>query len=148
MEYFKGLKEKDRQHQRRRIKKLSDKWVRPIGLGWFKIDIRYYDSMVGESKTGAAGDCAMEITVNWQYLDATLRVNLDVTSDLSDEELEEAFVHELMHIYVHEMREWQNEDEESTKLSHEERVVTQLARAMIWAVKNVKHEKKAPRKSP
>lgn len=127
-----GLHGKEREDQKRRVQKLHKKWVRPIGLAWWNIQIVFYDLATGDESTDST-DVAMACEVDWRYMMATIRVNLDCIETMSDDKLEKTFVHELMHIFLGELRGDTKEDHD-----HEERVATQLASSFIWAVKNVK----------
>jgi len=111
----------------RLFSELVRKWVQKTWLGWWKIDIRYfsnkeYAKVRGYSKKHARNSVAT-CRVNWGYLEAFIDVNSSAIKNMNDEELEYAVVHELMHIFLNEMRE--------KGIEHEERVATLLARSFI-----------------
>lgn len=129
--YFKGITDKQKEDQKIRIKKLVDRWIRPIGLGWWKIDFDYNETITDgtlEDNFALFATC----DVKWEYNTALISVNLSQIMCIDDEALELTFVHELMHIFLAEMRDIQKDQK------HEERVATNLAQAFIWAVNNVK----------
>lgn len=64
-------------------------------------------------------DAMASTRVDWQYRRATITWNMEAVARQSDEELEQVFVHEVMHIHLNEMRE--------EGLAHEERVASTLA---------------------
>ena len=126
------LNDKDWDKQKKRVKKVVDKWLKPIGLGWWIVHLKY-DT---ENK-----DCDEEVAncrVNWPYKEATITFNLSVIENLDDERLNYTVLHEFMHIFVREMRDMGTHEEFSDAIKHEERVCTDLANAMMWAVDNVK----------
>lgn len=117
--------------QKQRIMAIAEQWVRPLGLGYWRVDLGYdrdgsdfADTMqtVGAFESGAAARCFPD----WRYCIATVVFNMPRIAHLDDEELEGIVVHELMHIFLHEMR------ERSGALGHEERVATSLAKGFIW----------------
>lgn len=133
------MKKKVFKAQRSRLQKLAERWIKPVGLSWWRINLNY--DRTGESfkdaehnepgfHSGAAARCFPD----WRYAEATIIFNMPELVHLSDEKLEYVFVHELMHIFLAEMREGAN----STKqLPHEERVATTLAKAFIWHKENL-----------
>lgn len=109
--------------------KLARKWREKTWLGWWNIDIHFlsnkaYAKTEGYSKKHARHSAATCWT-NWQYLDATITVNTSVIKNMNDEEIEYCVLHELMHIFLNEMRE--------KGIEHEERCATILARSFILA---------------
>lgn len=68
------------------------------------------------------------VKVRWEYCRATITVDLSEVAEADDAYLEQCVVHEMCHIAVAEMREWQDA---SNALMHEERTVTQLAWAFL-----------------
>jgi len=119
--------------QRARLKVLIDRWIYALGLGWWRITNSY--DRTGEDfadaaqvdhgfHTGVAARCYPE----WRYLMATIVWNMPEVERMDDETLEIAFVHELMHIFLHELH---SDDEDH--LAHEERVASMLSKAFIWA---------------
>jgi len=114
--------------KRKKIKKYLKKWITPLGLGWWKIDIFYIDdpaTILNEFKTGD-GEGIVRATVKpqWEYGVASINFNLPAFNNLDDDEIERVVIHELVHILVNEMRE--------SEMHHEERVVTGLTKAFMW----------------
>lgn len=120
--------------QRARLQDLAERWCNNIGLGWWRITNSYdrtgedfHDSVsvVGGFRTGTVARCFPE----WRYGIATIVWNMPEVETQDDEQLELVFVHELMHIFLHELR----GDEDGDHLDHEERVASTLAKGFIWA---------------
>lgn len=59
---------------------------------------------------------------DWRYKRADIHWTRGVVSEMTDDELAEAFVHELVHVMVNEI---------GTSDDHEERVCTEIARAFM-----------------
>ena len=124
------------QVQKTRVLALIEKWVKPIGLGWWHITFKYVrDSfLVSPEDHEANWQCVMKCNAKWQYLDAAISISMPAIVDLDDDDLEKYFIHELCHIPVNELRQV-NEDD---CLMHEERVVTTLANAFVWLAESLK----------
>lgn len=120
--------------QRKRLSVLADKWITPLGLKWWKIDLVYAREPLDSSKPGFY--CQAKTSVAWEYLDAKITFAMAEIADVSDDKLEEIFVHECCHILVNEMRMWAPEEVSKEKMDeaikHEERVVCGLASAFLW----------------
>lgn len=110
------------------LKTLFGQWIDRLGLAWWEITVNYYSDPAeivrrfhqDEDRTVAAITLA-----DWQYGIATIDVNLTAFDGMSPEAVEKIVIHELCHILVNEMREGE--------LHHEERVVTGLTKAFLWA---------------
>ena len=116
------------EEQKLRVQALSEKWLGPLGLKWWRIDFEYvrdgaemWDPARDEIERG---DSCAQARVRWEYGLATLKFNLPSVKEEDDDHLEHIFVHELMHIFLNEMRE--------DGIIHEEHVATTLAKAFIW----------------
>jgi hypothetical protein len=117
------------ERQKARIQALADRWIRPVGLGWWSIDIDYERGPLEvndklEPKTIGA------TSVDWRYAHACITFNLSNVRDQSDADLERCFVHELMHVFLNEMR-WARADD-ADHIDHEERVASTLTKAFLW----------------
>ena len=115
--------------QRRRIQRLEKRWAPLLGLRWWSIDYLYYDKRKHYAK---ATDCdgqtsAAQCFADWRYSTATISFNLPIWAALSDDKAEWVFVHELMNIFVNELR-----PHRDGCTDHEERVCTWLAQAFLW----------------
>jgi len=92
-----------------------------MGLSDWKIDVSYHTYL----HTGPSGNNTIAVTnVHWQYMDACIQINLAVSQDQTEKDIEKVVIHELMHVVVNEMRE--------DDIKHEEKVVTMLSNIMWW----------------
>lgn len=135
---------------RRRIRKLIAWWGDELGLRWwimhFNFD-RSGESFSERENSNARGGVAAITHVNWQYGEASISFNMPLCLEVDDDELERYVVHEMMHVLVNEMREWQTDDPTHAIL-HEERVVSNLASAVRWVRdRAVKETEKAARRA-
>ncbi len=112
------------------IEKYLEKWIQPLGLKWWKIDMIYYDDPgeIVREFTSQEGNFLVlaKCFSKWQYMNATIYINLPGWVELDEQEVEEYLLHELCHILVNEMRE--------DDILHEERVVSTLQRAFMWVI--------------
>lgn len=109
----------------KRIRKIIDKWLKPLGLLWWHIEINYcLDRRDFQKPNGY--ETAARATTRWSYMRAEIDLNLECLAEQTDKHLEETLVHEFMHILINEMR------EDDPDLKHEERVCEQLAHAFLW----------------
>jgi len=113
----------DRDAQIARIQALADKWLKPLGLLWWRrITFGYSED---RRDFGVDSDEAVMIThPSWEYMEAVIDVNLLYVAELDDPELEYDFVHELVHILLAEIT--------NRKRGSVERVVTNVASAFLW----------------
>lgn len=109
--------------QKKRIEELAGKWLAPLHLD--KWDVKFVLRYDAEEYLDDV-KVAMSVHCQWQYMVAEVYVNLEEIIPLSDKELEEAFLHEMGHVFLNEMREWSKKN-----VRHEERVATHLARAFL-----------------
>lgn len=121
--------------QKRRVQRLADKWIQPLGLGWWRIDLLYSTEVDRSGMTtyqpadiGGTYETVFAVGTDHNYMIARITAILPVIAQIEDERLEEYFVHELMHIFLRPMRTKQCAGEE-------EQVATRLARAFLW-IKN------------
>lgn len=111
--------------QTKQVKKLIRKyftyWVHWTGLGYWSIKA-VMSSEINERPNDSylAGYCDVE----WKYLTACITFYPKAMRHLTEEEIEVAVIHELMHVMVNETREG--------GMEHEERVCTQLQKAFSW----------------
>lgn len=112
--------------QKRRILALCQKWVSPIGLGWWDIEFGYERANF-EVDGNPSHDAVAKCTANWRYGHAYIGFNMPRVQEQTDERLERCFVHELMHIFLNETRE-----SDDDWLDHEERVASTLTKAFLW----------------
>lgn len=116
------------QAQKDRVKALIERWVKPIGLGWWRIDFNWSrERKEPADDSPSATRCVMECHALWKYRKATITCYVPAVEEIEDDEyLEWIFIHELMHIFVNEIREPED------WMSHEERVCSELASAFQW----------------
>jgi len=117
------MKKKAFKRTRRHIQSLLDTWLTQLGLKWWSIEVRYYDSEKGFRKADGRA-VAMRVTSDWRYMSLCIDVNTPACARQTDDDLERIVVHELSHALVNEMREG--------GIDHEERVVTTLTKAFMW----------------
>lgn len=122
--------------QRKRLLALQDKWIPALGLRWWHTTFVYSRQPL-KSEAAEGRTCLAQTLVDWEYLNATITFDMQAIVDESDDDLEKTFVHECMHIFVHEMRMWAGPEvtyeKKEEAMKHEERVVTQLTNAVIWS---------------
>ena len=107
---------------RKQIKKLCKKyyewWSQWLGLRWWRTSLIFVETWNSDMDAIAICDC------KWQYMEAVVTVNLNMIADCNEEEIERVIVHELMHVFLNEMRE--------SGIKHEERVAETLCKAFMW----------------
>lgn len=118
------------QAQKARVQAMLDKWVNTTGLGWWRMTYVWVRDPAVAGENGASSkDTGAVCSVSWQYLCATITFYLPTLADEDDDHLEWIIVHELMHVFLREMR-WTNDDGDN--IDHEERVATMLAHGFLW----------------
>lgn len=115
--------------QKKRVRKLIEKWHAALGLRWWRIDYNFYRECLPDHPEAVA-----LCTVHWEYKEADIDFCLPKCAELADDRLEYMYVHECCHVLVAEMREWAGDGDRScpVRQRHEERVVTDLASAFLW----------------
>jgi hypothetical protein len=110
------------------VKQMFVKWTKFLGLRWWDITVAYYsdpEEIVNRFTRPDRDVRVVAVTwTDWKYGQAKIDINIPVIVSLSDRDIESAVVHELVHVLVNEMRE--------CEIHHEERVVTQLTKAILW----------------
>lgn len=112
--------------ERKRIRAIAKRWYNVLALYEWDLSTKFVDGSLivdGALNHDAAG-CA---SVDWEYRQATLQFNVQQTARMTDSELENVYVHEIMHVLLHEMRE--------DGIKHEERTASTLAFAFMRARK-------------
>ncbi len=113
---------------RARLRKLAEKWIGPLGLKWWTIENQFCDDETAFEKPN--GDrVLMRVQADWRYRTASISINVPLLAELTDEQLEHDYLHELMHIFLSEMRMTRAEADAS---DHEERTAQALADAFLW----------------
>src|SRR4051812_12590110 len=109
--------------EKRRFKKVADKWKTTLGLGAHKLSI-IYDRHTKEEARDVAVDCSN----SWQYRLISLTVYTPVTQENDEEELEHIVVHELAHSLIAPLA--QNRDDDTDQLH--EFATECVAQAILW----------------
>lgn len=128
------------ERQKARVDALAKQWLSALGLDYWDITLEFYRGRLPSEGEDDGADPLARCKVKWQYLYATISWDLEAVAEESDGELERIFVHECMHVFLHELRhstdDW---------LDHEERVAQMLAKAFVW-VRNQERESAPPPK--
>ena len=112
-----------------RVFAIAKQWQEALGLCWWDIDYawsrEHLPTRKGDDDDGYS--VIASTVARWQYGDATITVCLPLMAEKTDDEIAHIMVHEFLHIMVNETRgdalDW---------LDHEERVCTQLTKAVFW----------------
>lgn len=118
------MTDKEYREQKRRVQKVWDRWYTPLGMNWWRIDCNWEREREEDSwHTIGKTYC------NWEYRTANITFYLPACVDLNDDKLEEAIVHEFVHVLampIHDCR-----DDQAREIT--EHTVTTIARSLIWA---------------
>ena len=101
--------------------RLAREWIGRTWLGWWRIDVVFLSGK--EYRKRMKGHSVAFCATQWQYMEATVYVNSAVLKGIEKDRIEYVVVHELMHVFLNEMRE--------KGIEHEERVATFLARSFM-----------------
>lgn len=124
----------------RRIRKIEKRWITPCGLRmWRKVDFVYHRDTAEMASAGGIDLSEHQrrvvgrASVDWDYREATIDLNVGKMFYMSDSEIDYTIRHEICHLLVNEMREWASFSKDSEAcLRHEERVVSDLASILHW----------------
>lgn len=111
------------QTEKERLESMAEKWLKPLGLLWWRLHI-VYSREPKKSEVHNGAYVAGQAHVDWMYLEATITFYVPEFLGVSDIDTERILVHECMHVLINEMRE--------EGINHEERVCTMLASAFEW----------------
>lgn len=118
--------------QRDRILALHARWEYALGLRWWTVTHMYdregIDFAPAETDGGYRWQTAATCYPHWQYRTVEVKWNMPLVVACEDAELEYIYVHEMMHVLLHEMR---PEEGTADERAHEERVASTLARLFI-----------------
>jgi hypothetical protein len=129
--------------KRKFIRKTFEKWIYRFGLRWWDVHVVFIDEPDDIIKTFGGPDENLVLAsthVDWRYSLAFVDVNLPALMKLSEDAIERVVVHELCHVLINEMRE--------RAVHHEERVATQLTKAIFWTVDDVEKQYKKKEVKP
>ena len=118
------------------IKGIKDKQYGPARFGWWRTDFLYSRERKPEADVVAASTKS-----DFKYSHATIIFYFPCLINMSDEELEHTFVHELCHITASTYPNFQDNDDAVARF---ERTVDDFAKQMIWAAKHVKPARPKP----
>lgn len=132
------MTDKEYNQVRGRIRKLITKWYRPGGWGWWRTDFVY-----SNERQPGNDDVGAQTMADFKYSHATITFYMPVLWQLSDEELEHTFVHELCHLTG---ATYPNFEDNSDAHARFERTIDDFAKHIIWASEHVKPTTNYPKK--
>ena len=103
------------------IRKKLRWWVRWTGLGYWRVNTVWKE--VIQMDHGGYNTAALCVC-DWRYQEATITFGMEKIRQIKRSDIEQLIVHELMHVFLNEMR--------AEGIEHEERVATQLQKAFLW----------------
>jgi hypothetical protein len=126
------LSRKEAGIQKRRVLSLVNRWKKIFLLGHWEIKIIPENEVRGDGDKSSYHpqdvngywECVMSTSSDPYYMQASIFAYLPIIKDLNDKRLEEALVHEFMHIYLSPMTHTKHKKEE-------ELVATTLARTFV-----------------
>lgn len=112
------------------VRALADHWATTLGMRWFEdFKIQTYNTRNDLPEDHGQYPTCGFATVMWEYKKATVGFCLEMLVELSPVEIERVIVHEICHVLVNAMREY-----EKMGIKVEEMVVTNLTQALLWGV--------------
>ena len=123
------------------LRQIVNEWYPALGLGWWEIDFEYVretQAFDGDDELSLHRLVTAKTQVQWEYLQGCVSFCIPRMTDLDYEAIENIVIHELMHVFVAEMRYCMkcNCYVSMFDEKHEERVVTQLAKVLGWTRKH------------
>lgn len=119
--------------QKRSAKKLYSKytryWINILGLHNWDIYVKYVNNILDASSSDAVANCLCD----WRYLSMEISVDLERMQNFDKFSIEATALHELLHGVVNELQ--------YDGIEHEERVVSELQKSFIAAIKEKEHER-------
>lgn len=116
------MTDKEYEKQRQRVIKYWDKWYNVLGIHWWRINRNWHRER-REDSPNTFGDCSTD----WEYRNATINFYLLVAIDMSDNALEEAVVHEFVHVLAAPLHDFR--DDQAREIT--EHTVTTIARQIV-----------------
>jgi hypothetical protein len=117
----------------KKIKKIIEEksrwWIHYLGLGFWEVHL-LFSNVIREDRWGFTTHA--DTSVDWKYLKFTVTFYLKTLTNLTKDDLENMVVHELMHVFLNEMRE--------SGIDHEERVASSLQKAFSWVEAAIRQE--------
>lgn len=126
----------DRQYaaQKKRVMALWDKWFSDIGMSWWAVELKW-----SREREEDSWNTVGLTNASWHYRTGTVTFFLPACADMNDDQLEEAVVHEMVHVIAAGIHD--NRDDQAREIT--EYTVTSLARAIVWARQAGEKEKKS-----
>ena len=124
------MSDADYKKLKKRIESLIDKWYAPAGWGWWRTNFSY-----SRERHPINQGVAAETHADFKYSHADITFYMPVLLEMSDEELEHTFVHELCHITASTYPNFEDNDDATARF---ERTVDDFAKHIIWASEKVK----------
>lgn len=118
------MTDKEFEKQKKRVKKIVDKWFTTLGLGWYEVDFEWSREFDGET----AGRCVS----SWQYRSATITFFLPKLAQHDDETVERTVVHEMTHILLSALAQNQAGDDGGLTDQINEYATESVTNALIW----------------
>jgi predicted SprT family Zn-dependent metalloprotease len=117
----------------KKVKKLAseyfEQWTLCLGLRYGTLKLFFEEFIKDASDYDVCGICETD----WRYQDSSITLALHKLREMDEEQIEMVVIHELMHIFLNEMRE--------DGIDHEERVATNLQKAFVWVRDGAKCKK-------
>ena len=114
----------------KKIRKYAKWWINNSGLAYGHIDLVFKDHFFSQDESENRRAYAY-CTTDWKYQESNIAFSLEAMKDCPVDQIEAIVVHELMHIFLNEMR--------AGGIEHEERVATSLQKAFMWTRDAAKH---------
>lgn len=129
------MKDKEYKEQKKRVEKYLNKWAKPIGMGWHKLDIEFSREIsVDIPDALAVTNCL------WEYRKALITFYLPIIAETNDDDLEHNVVHELSHVLSWPI--WAQLDQSNNETKQIGEYATEsIANALIWAREAGKEDK-------
>lgn len=87
------MNDKEYSKHKKRLQKLADELIKPLGFGWFTLDIQYERSL-----DRGMPDTIARTFAQPEYMMATIVWYMPEVANQTDEELKHVFIHELCHL--------------------------------------------------
>ena len=113
--------------QQARVQKYIDKWLKPMGLGYWDLSFKWFRGPFIDGNGVYNKNRLACVAVDWRYLHGSISFDLIAVAECTDEFLERAVVHELVHVITQELQ-----VNDSSWQAQWEWVTEMLAKAFMW----------------
>lgn len=114
--------------QKARVQALYDRWVRPLGLSWWRWKLVWHRGAIQDHDSAL-----FNVNVSFEYHRVTLDICLPLVDEQSDDDLEWAFVHECAHVFTIPLKHAAAERVDSDAMHMlEEHQASAIASALVW----------------